>query len=87
MFNIMICNITKIRIRLSICTSSEVVLSSICSLRPFFLITWFTDLPTRFFRIWKNFFLLFSNKKILFLLFSNYYFFLYKFSVVGPNPG
>ena len=32
MFNIMICNITKIRIRLSICTSSEVVLSSICSL-------------------------------------------------------
>ena len=33
MFNIMICNITKIRIRLSICTSSEVVLSSICSLR------------------------------------------------------
>ena len=29
----MICNITKIRIRLSICTSSEVVLSSICSLR------------------------------------------------------
>ena len=33
MFNIMICNITKIRIRLSICTSSEVVLSSICSLK------------------------------------------------------
>ena len=33
MFNIMICNITKIRMRLSICTSSEVVLSSICSLR------------------------------------------------------
>ena len=32
MFNIMICNITKIRIRLSIYTSSEVVLSSICSL-------------------------------------------------------
>ena len=32
MFNIMIYNITKIRIRLSICTSSEVVLSSICSL-------------------------------------------------------
>ena len=32
MFNIMICNITKMRIRLSICTSSEVVLSSICSL-------------------------------------------------------
>ena len=32
MFNIMICNITNIRIRLSICTSSEVVLSSICSL-------------------------------------------------------
>ena len=31
MFNIMICNITKIRIRLSICTSSDVVLSSICS--------------------------------------------------------
>ena len=28
----MICNITKIRIRLSICTSSEVVLSSMCSL-------------------------------------------------------
>ena len=28
----MICNITKIRIRLSICTGSEVVLSSICSL-------------------------------------------------------
>ena len=33
MFNIMICNITNIRIRLSICTSSEVVLSSICSLK------------------------------------------------------
>ena len=32
MFDIMICNITKLRIRLSICTSSEVVLSSICSL-------------------------------------------------------
>ena len=29
MFNIMSCNIPKIRIRLSICTSSEVVLSSI----------------------------------------------------------
>ena len=32
MFNIMICNITKIRIPLSICTSSEVVLSSMCRL-------------------------------------------------------
>ena len=32
MFNIMICNITKICIRLSICTSSEVVLSSMCRL-------------------------------------------------------
>ena len=41
MFNIMICNITKIRIRLSICTSSEVVLSSICSLtiRPIYMWT------------------------------------------------
>ena len=38
MFNIMICNITKIRIRLSICTSSEVVLSSICSLIVFNII-------------------------------------------------
>ena len=37
MFNIMICNITKIRIRLSICTSSEVVLSSICSLNDNFI--------------------------------------------------
>ena len=33
MFNLMICNITKIRIPLSICTSSEVVLSSMCSLK------------------------------------------------------
>ena len=36
MFNIMICNITKIRIRLSICTSSEVVLSSIVTNLPKF---------------------------------------------------
>ena len=61
----------------------------ISSFRPFFFITWFTDPPTRFFRILKKTkknFLLFSKKKIFIgLLFSNFFFF-YKFSVVGPKP-
>ena len=41
--------------------------------KAFFLITWFTDPLTRFFRIWKK-------------LFCEFFFF-YNFSVVGPKPG
>ena len=57
--------------------------------RPFFLITWFTDPPTRFFRIWKKIkiiFLLFCKKKKLFFDFFLIFFFWTNFQLQVPSP-
>ena len=46
-----------------------------------FLITWFTDPPTRFFRMKKK------NSNFFFILFSNFFFTNFKLQVPSPDKG
>ena len=63
--------------------------NEISCVRPFFLITWFTDPPTWFFRIFnkKKSFFTFS-KKWIFWFFSNFFFFTnFQLQVPSPDKG